>query len=324
MNVFIESRFDETLHRLALGIEPIDALRRRRVLDGVYVVRDDLPLGNDVYVRLREERGNVADLLPRLERHISSRFVLRFPSVRGGLEETELREASVRRGTANITVRVVEADPVPRRIRRRRRGSAKNRFVTDHDILSPRLPRRRYVPRRLLIPLVDIDAADALQDRLRRPVLFPGAAYDIHETATVLRGRAVWQPANPGDTPEPVRWARVIATEIGAGPLETVGVAHGDDRGEFLLILTPSAGASATVNTVAVRVTVHAPNAAPVPPPTAHVDPLWGLPLEDLASSNPNDLTTRGVAVPLTYTKAEFKDMTLTMGHATSVTFTIP
>ena len=198
--------------------------------------------------------------------------------------------------------------------------------MTDHDIRSRRLPRRRYVPRRFFIPIVDIDTADTLptMDRVRRPVLFPGAAYDIHETATVLRGRAVWQPANPGDTPEPVRWARVIATGIGAGPAETVGVAHGDDRGEFLLILTPSAGASATVNTVAVRVTVHAPNAAPVPPPTADVDPLWGLPLEDLSSSDPNDPTVRGVGVPPTYTKAVFSDMTLTMGRSTGVTFIIP
>ena len=86
-------------------------------------------------------------------------------------------------------------------------------------------PRRRWVPRRLSVPLPP--AA-----RLLRPSLYPGAAYDVAETATGLRGRVV-----RGGSPVP--WVRVEARLEGTSPV--VGRAHGDDRGEFLLLLDRTA-----------------------------------------------------------------------------------
>ena len=95
---------------------------------------------------------------------------------------------------------------------------------------------RRVVPRRVALPfppLADVLAAEAagadlpLAPRVRRLALFPGAAYDLSTRTTALRGRVV----EPGGAP--LRWARVEAAPPGGA---TRWRAHGDDRGEFLLV----------------------------------------------------------------------------------------
>jgi hypothetical protein len=86
---------------------------------------------------------------------------------------------------------------------------------------------RRYVPRRLSVPL------DPAGGTMVRPLLYPGAAVDVSYTATGLRGRLLRASGAP------VRWARVDVRI--PGRTTPLGVAHGDDRGEFVLLLPPEA-----------------------------------------------------------------------------------
>jgi hypothetical protein len=113
---------------------------------------------------------------------------------------------------------------------------------------------------------------------VRRPGLYPGAAYDLSGLATGLRARAVWRIA--GKT-VPARWVRVRAERAG----QPLAHAHGDDRGEFLLLLGPDAGQFLPL-ALALDVIVMAP---PQPPDLAALasalrkDPLADLPLEPVA-----------------------------------------
>jgi hypothetical protein len=95
---------------------------------------------------------------------------------------------------------------------------------------------RRFVPRRISYPLPVAIASQGPPSRVRRPVLYPGAAYDVPQTATGIRGRVTWN--QPAVNEVPARWVRVEAAING----EVVGRAHGDDRGEFLLLLRSEAG----------------------------------------------------------------------------------
>jgi hypothetical protein len=142
---------------------------------------------------------------------------------------------------------------------------------------------RRYVPRRLRVTIPSSAVFDAAVDgaavaepalRLVRPVLFPGAAYDAPETATGIRGRVERDGV-------PMRWARVEAT-LPSG--DVVGRAHGDDRGEFLLLLgTNPANLGTPALTLTLTVTVRGPSLKPVKA-AGETDPLWDLPLEEIPS----------------------------------------
>ena len=101
-------------------------------------------------------------------------------------------------------------------------------------------PSRRFVPRRFrerLWTRQEVAAPDArppggaylpARARLLRPWLLPGSAYPLARGVTALRGRVVRAGS-------PVRWPRVLA--IGPGNA-VVGWAHGDERGEVLLVVT--------------------------------------------------------------------------------------
>jgi hypothetical protein len=152
----------------------------------------------------------------------------------------------------------------------RRRRSCRFAVIAGDDAPDP-LPLRlldasqRFVPRRLEVALAP--------GRVCRPALFPGAAYDVPAGAIGIRGRVL----RGG---EPVRWARVEATRTGDAVV--VGRAHGDEHGEFVLLLGPGAARGAELTLpLEVRVTPYAPDAAPVPPDDDEAaDPLWDLPLE--------------------------------------------
>lgn len=101
-------------------------------------------------------------------------------------------------------------------------------------------PTRRFVARRFRVPLwtaTEVAAADArppsghyipVRSRLLRPWLLPGSAYPLTGGTTAVRGHIT----RGG---QPVRWARIAAR----GPGNVfIGWAHGDERGEFLLIVT--------------------------------------------------------------------------------------
>jgi hypothetical protein len=130
-------------------------------------------------------------------------------------------------------------------------------------------PARRFVPRRLRVPLwteAEVAAADAsppsgpyipVRSRLLRPWLLPGPAYPLFGGTTAIRGRVT-------RAGRPVRWPRITARAPGD---TVVGWAHGDERGEFLLVVThtgllpPPAPSSMDIDLVV--------SAAPEVPPTA-------------------------------------------------------
>jgi len=149
--------------------------------------------------------------------------------------------------------------------------------------------RRRYVPRRISYPLpADIGVASP---RVRLPALFPGAAYISGDSATGMRGRVTWNKPATGEVP--VRWARVEATINGV----PVGHAHGDDRGEFLLLLDGQAGGLGDLaSPITATVTVYAPAAPPAQVPG---DPLGDLPLEKLLADP--DVISPGLTRPPGY-----------------------
>jgi hypothetical protein len=117
------------------------------------------------------------------------------------------------------------------------------RFKLRHQHPLPRRvvvrlddPSRRFVPRRLRIALWPVGRLDrslaqtyiTTSHRLLRAWLWPGAAAALPAGSTLVRGRVV--------RPEGVaRWVRVTARDQNG---RIVGRAHGDDRGEFVLVVT--------------------------------------------------------------------------------------
>ncbi|MGH8932930.1 MAG: hypothetical protein ACRDZO_20485 [Egibacteraceae bacterium] len=306
MNELLAPVWTERVTRLHLGVEPVDALGRPGPLGGLglhveHVPRPaPLPTGIPAPVPFGDIGDNAG--LPGVAGSPSGRFALTFG--RAALDALEA-----------IVVRVVD-------------------------------PRRRYVPRRLSIPVPDLatvlaaeaahdqDPAAALTPRTCRPTLFPGAAYGVAAGATAVRGRVIWGAGGP-----PVQWARVAALtepiEIRAedGTVTTVqpvlGRAHGDHRGEFLLVLGPlptelALGTSQTADVV-VRVTARPEPApgAPVDSPTgSRADPLWHLPVERVASLDPADQVAAGTVEPAGFTASTVRTLTCRRGFPPRASFT--
>lgn len=241
------------MHRLALGVETIDAITQRRTTDPVRVGRE---------------------VDPRV----------------GGTKKWPCLDLAVS-GTGRFKLN--RAADVPGAIRLR---------VDD--------PRRRYAPRRFdltLWPPATVDRIDEtpptgpyvpVSSRLLRAWLLPGSAYLPPRGTTAIRGRVV---RNDGSA---VRWPRVRAF-VGGNVL--VGWAHGDERGEFVLVITDTALPPPVDDTITVALGVVAPS----PPPNAapdRDDRLADLAVEVVARSAappaPNDLDNpllRGRADPPGY-----------------------
>ena len=241
MNVILPELFREHVCRLALGIEPLDALRDRRIGVPLPVTIDKSP----PVIRLLW-----------IERHDSCLFVVAY--------RKELNEPAPR---PHLDIRIT-------------------------DVL------RRWAPRLLRYPILAEAAADAspVAFRVRRPRLFPGAAYALPESANGLRGRVLRAGA-------PMAWARIEARDPASGIV--VGRAHGDDRGEFLLALAPQASpVGDLVDPLPLDVTVFGPDPAPGPPVPAtlpQADLLWDLPLEMAPPPGVADGVSDGVALPPGY-----------------------
>lgn len=257
MNAVLPEAYSERLHRLAVGFEPLDPVRGGRLPHPLrFEAEGPLPRP---FTRSGPYRRGVREgqLLPVIDRHDSNLWAL--------LYQPRL-----------------EADTLDVRI---------------YDPLRRSVPRRFRVP---ILPLASLDggepAALTQARRVRRPALFPGAAYDTSSRITGLRGRVT----RGGD---PLRWTRVEARLEPGGTL--VGRAHGDDRGEFLLLLANAASPTAElIDPIPVRVTVFAPPAAPVPNPVTLPadDPLWDLPIELLPPPGDPDPVSPGEELPNGYT----------------------
>jgi len=256
MNAVVPEGYAERLHRLAVGFEPLDPVRGGRLAHPVRFECDG-PLPRP-FTRSGPYCRVARDgqVVPVVDRHDSCLWAL-------------LYQPGIVEGAVDVRI---------------------------YD------PPRRYVARRFRVPILPV-ASLALGEpapltqarRVRRPALFPGAAYDISSRATGLRGRAVRGGG-------PLRWARVEARLEPGGAL--VGRAHGDDRGEFLLVLANAASPpSELVDPLDVRVTVFGPAVAPVPVPAtlAADDPLWDLPLEPLPTPGDPDPVSSGETLPAGY-----------------------
>jgi hypothetical protein len=283
MNEFLALRFDELVQRLAIGLEPVDAARSAvraadtagwrttPVAHPLTVVIESMPVA--ITRRPRQPRRNgrdVDDYLPLAARTSGCRHVL--------LYDRDLDDR------ATVDVRLLDATRrfVPRRLR-----------------LPLMVPQPHAVLPAPRVTLQDVDVAP-LGSRLRRPFLFPGAAYDVSETATGLRGRVTRAGV-------PMRWARVVARL--PGTTTVVGRAHGDDRGEFLLLVDAGAGPVTDLGVpLDVEVSVFGPQTPPTSPAPARrddpVDSLWGLPLEVVTALGwpAPDSVSAGVDLPVSTT----------------------
>ena len=287
----------DVLHRLALGIEARDALSGQLLSRSVRVGQEvkNLARGPNGALAGRTSAWPCADF----ESNGTGRFKLRYQI--GG----------------------------PPRIKVNPNGAAPSIIVRLDDIA------RRFVPRRFTLPLwtkLEVEAADPadathpptgpyvpLTSRLLRAFLLPGAAYALPRGATAIRGRVERNGAA-------VRWPRVFA----AGPGNVrVGAAHGDDRGEFLLLIKntgtmpPPAPSTFDIDLTVVAPDPANPFAAPDP-----ADRCADLVIESVPrSSNPatpseldNDVL-RGVATPSGYlaSTAPRPHVTVTVGELTAL-----
>ena len=161
-------------------------------------------------------------------------------------------------------------------------------FDSAYSVWTESRDRRRFVPRRFRVPLLAADDADAqpISQRVRRPALFPGAAYDTAECVTGMRGRVT-------DDDVPVRWARIQAVDPVSGT--TVGRAHCDDRGEFLLLIDSTASGLAELSDpLELQIRVHVPTTPVVNTAIKAVDPLWDLPIENVPNPGLADEVSPG------------------------------
>jgi hypothetical protein len=289
VNHFLPSRFDELAQRLALGLELIDAARGQRVARPASVAFDGIPWPAPPRMVGSLE---IRDVLERVDRHDSCLHALVY---RRGL----YRKPALP-GPATLGLRFLS-------------------------------PERRFVPRRLRLDLLDpapIAAADEADpdagdpallgspSRVREVTLWPGAAYDVTRTATGLRGRV-----RAGG--RPVRWTRVAAfASDPAGnpdPNAVVGRAHGDDRGEFLLLLDSDAGGIGPFDrtlSITAHVTVFADAAVPLATAEQRAnDPLWDLPMERVTTPQRTDPVLRGEQLPATFTLQDTRKLTFPLGR---------
>lgn len=242
MNFYTPTRYDERIIRLAVGIEPRTAIGRQRLQAGVDVRWELFPRPVHEWRRWRPGE-TLTGFLPRFTRHHSGRFARRYDE--GVSTPMELR-------------------------------------IVDEK-------GRRFVPRRIRLDVMSEAVVAAAEGpppppgaaNLRRTFavdLFPGAAADLPSDATMIRGIVRRTVAG---TPQPVRWARVVALAENGDEL---GWAHGDDRGEFILVVgTPTGNPTIAADPIRVSLRVSAaPASAPDPadPVRATVDPLWDLPIE--------------------------------------------
>lgn len=166
---------------------------------------------------------------------------------------------------------------------------------------------RRYIPRRLSIPLlslaeiVDIEqnqTQDYLRSRVRYPVLFAGANYPINGRTTGLRGRVVMNDSA-------VSWALIEMTSP-TNPSQVIARARGDDRGEFLLVIPPAAVPAITLSdTVNFNLQVYARPTPLLPTSGAEDDPLWDLPIEQVVAPEPTDPVSSGETIPTEYVASQ-------------------
>lgn len=152
MNIFLAPRYGESIVRLAFGLEPLDAQRGARVAAPLLVTLDHCPRPLD---RWRPFGRGVLldDVLPRMLRHDSGRYVMIFS----------------RHTPAVVRVRI--SDPSRRYVPRKLRVAVPSQAAVAAGETGAGV------------------AAVLIGSRVLRPHLHPGANADIASTVTSIRGR---------------------------------------------------------------------------------------------------------------------------------------
>lgn len=277
-------------HRLALGVQWLDANMQ-------------LP-ASGVLVTELEALGS-RPLAQRLELHPLARHAVRWAGRVGKLLEIAAEEKD------NAPPADPADDPTNFVLRcYAQRGLPVDSYRTDQD-------PRRYVPRRLaLTPAQTGGEPPVALDNVRQAWLWPGAAYPLGANATALRG-CIRRGADLA-TADIVPWGRVVVTRpmnIHAPPNfaqeRQVGWAHGDDRGEFLVLLGADAvpGGAALPVRLPLRVWVFLPPANGFDPD----QPLASLPLEQAGGDRVNGVL-RGLTPPEDYVRQAAVSLPLPSG----------
>lgn len=279
-------------HRLVMGVEWIDAPMQ-------------LPVGGDWVSDL--ERIGAREHRQRFDLHPRSRHALR----NAGRLAKVLSRAAADKTAAEAAVAPlpldVAADPTNFVLRAFARRDPR---ISDYSIDND---PRRYVPRRLSLTPVQTDGVPPSSiDNIRQAWLWPGSAYPLAANTTVIRGHV-----RRGATPVNVPWVRVVVTRTGvtAATFNTapkLAWAHGDDRGEFLIMLGADAvpGGAVLPPSLSLSVWIFLPPAGVFDA----LDPLASLPLELAGSDALNDVL-RGTAIPANYVQQTPVDVTLAPGR---------
>lgn len=272
---------DQLRHRLALGLSWTDALTRQGVFGPLRSVAETVgPYALDL----------------AMDMHRADRHALRY----AGLVQKRFDKALADFGAADWAVQAYGA----RRV--------------EHPAYAVDLDPRLYVPRRIkFVPVLAGAVPAPTPLNIRMPWLWPGSAYPLPGNATAMRGRLLRGPDL--DHAVPIPWGRLVATIPSAqnvfGAATPVGYGHGDDRGEFVLVLDNRAvSGAALTNPVAVRLWSFLPPAAVALDPA---DPLASLALEDGAADASNAVL-RGQAIPAGYVAGASKVLSLSLGETKS------
>jgi hypothetical protein len=266
-NLYLPDRYDEFVGRLAVGFTPIDGATLQSTARGVQMQLEDVPRPVRLVTKALDPCLYDAGF-PTVPRHASSRFAVSYPTARPD----------------TVTVRMFDCRRwfVPRRFR-------VEILTRDQVVIHERAGATPTAGAVRPLPM------PPARTWTRRPVLFPGAAYQTASGSTALRGLVVRDR-------RPLRWARVDGRDPQTGAL--LGRAHGDDRGEFLLVIgsvgVPS-NVTRLVDPVRVRIEVFGPRIAPVQGPTDAADPLWDLPVEVTPGPGDPDPVSSGDVLPDAY-----------------------
>ncbi|MEW9553383.1 carboxypeptidase-like regulatory domain-containing protein [Nonomuraea sp. NPDC050783] len=298
---FVETR---TAHRLALGVEPVDAVTGR---PSGHPVQAGLPLPAPP-----EPAGLPGGLPGGLRGDLPAGLPGALPDDLPAGHHDVLPDGPVLAldgiGNGRFTLRHgAQRDPWPTP-----RAAELRILLRD--------PWRRYVPRLLAVSLwrrrelEDAEAAGTpvpVLARTLRPWLLPGSAYPLPRGTTAVRG-TVRTPAGA-----PVPWARVEA--VVAGTATVAGRAHGDERGEFLLVVAGLGDAGLNVENLPV-ITIDVTVRARRPPPR-------GVPEEAVPRAEPPDTPlSRGQTPPPGYEAAPPRTLQIPVArlHAEPLPFPFP
>jgi hypothetical protein len=293
----------DVLHRLALAVEPQDAVLGRAVPD----VRVGWEVPRRVLELNRGRRG-------------------------GGGPDPQLFLDPSRplEGVRRHLVRYGRSTPARLRLR-----------ITDPALRL--MPRRLEVPLWPLAAVEACDPGPGragtgaylrAEDRLVSPWLLPAPSWPVPAGTTGARLRLV-DPAAPGPAvaPVPVPWARIQAYGSGGA---LIGWAHGDRNGDALLVLPRTAGGYADHRLPPIDVLLWVFRLDPGQPPAVDPrvpqpgppDPLADLPLEQVSAAGRLDAldqpVVQGWQPPPRYGRALSVVRQLTVAAVTDITLAVP